>query len=185
MQPGPDVVRRVRRALALVARDQHPAGHHTGDTGQSDQLPDTSHRQSVPKLRVVNANTVSLERALDETRTGDIWLFRGGSGPDRAIQTMSNAPVNHVGMTVAIDDMPPLIWHAELGDKLLDMWTGDQSPRRSAQRSAPGRRAVDGHLRAAVLAAPADAVRHPRAGGQACCRSSPGWTARRSPARPA
>jgi hypothetical protein len=27
-------------------------------------------------------------------------------------------------MTVAIDDLPPLIWHAELGDKLVDMWTG-------------------------------------------------------------
>ena len=51
---------------------------------------------------------MSLQRALDETRTGDIWLFRGSSGPDRAIQTMSNAPVNHVGMTVAIDDLPPL-----------------------------------------------------------------------------
>ena len=73
----------------------------------------------------MNANTVSLTRALDETRTGDIWLFRGGSGPDRAIQTMTNSPVNHVGMTVAIDDLPPLIWHAELGDKLTDMWTGN------------------------------------------------------------
>ena len=72
----------------------------------------------------MDANTVTLERALDETRTGDIWLFRGGSGPDRAIQTMTNAPVNHVGMTVAIDDLPPLMWHAELGDKLQDMWTG-------------------------------------------------------------
>lgn len=68
---------------------------------------------------------MSLTQALNETRTGDIWLFRGGSGPDRAIQTMTNAPVNHVGMTVAIDDLPPLIWHAELGDKLLDLWTGD------------------------------------------------------------
>ncbi|ANW68027.1 guanylate cyclase [Mycobacterium sp. djl-10] len=67
---------------------------------------------------------MSLDEALDVTRTGDIWLFRGGSGPDRAIQTMTNAPVNHVGMTVAIDDLPPLIWHAELGDKLLDLWTG-------------------------------------------------------------
>ncbi|WP_422750083.1 guanylate cyclase [Mycobacterium sp. WMMD1722] len=66
-----------------------------------------------------------LARALEETRTGDVWLFRGGSGPDRAIQTLTNAPVNHVGMTVAIDDLPPLIWHAELGDKLLDLWTGD------------------------------------------------------------
>ena len=27
-------------------------------------------------------------------------------------------------MTVAIDDLPPLIWHAELGDKLIDVWTG-------------------------------------------------------------
>lgn len=67
---------------------------------------------------------MSLTRALQETRTGDIWLFRGASGPDRAIQAMTNAPVNHVGMTVAIDDLPPLIWHAELGDKLLDLWTG-------------------------------------------------------------
>lgn len=67
---------------------------------------------------------MSLQRALDETRTGDIWLFRGHSGPDRAIQSMTNSPVNHVGMTIAIDDMPPLIWHAELGDKLLDLWTG-------------------------------------------------------------
>jgi hypothetical protein len=72
----------------------------------------------------VNANTVSLERALAETRTGDIWLFRGASGPDRAIQTMTNAPVNHVGMTVAIDDLPPLIWHAELGDKMECLWSG-------------------------------------------------------------
>ena len=69
-------------------------------------------------------HTVSLTQALNETRTGDVWLFRGGSGPDRAIQTLTNAPVNHVGMTVAIDDLPPLIWHAELGQKLLDLWTG-------------------------------------------------------------
>lgn len=72
----------------------------------------------------IGNHSVSLDKALDVTRTGDLWLFRGGSGPDRAIQTMTNAPVNHVGMTVAIDDLPPLIWHAELGDKLLDMWTG-------------------------------------------------------------
>ena len=68
--------------------------------------------------------SASLEQALEATRTGDIWLFRGGSRPDRAIQTLTNSPVNHVGMTVAIEDLPPLIWHAELGDKLQDMWTG-------------------------------------------------------------
>jgi hypothetical protein len=67
---------------------------------------------------------LTLDRALEETRTGDLWLFRGGSRPDRAIQALTNSPVNHVGMTVAIDDLPPLIWHAELGDKLTDMWTG-------------------------------------------------------------
>jgi hypothetical protein len=67
---------------------------------------------------------VSLQHALDETRTGDVWLFRGRSGPDRAIQSMTNSPVNHVGMTVSIDDLPPLIWHAELGNKLTDLWTG-------------------------------------------------------------
>jgi hypothetical protein len=72
----------------------------------------------------VDQHTVSLDRALEETRTGDIWLFRGRSGPDRAIQSMTNSPVNHVGMTVAIADLPPLLWHAELGNKLLDMWTG-------------------------------------------------------------
>ena len=67
---------------------------------------------------------LTLDQAVSETRTGDLWLFRGGSRPDRAIQTLTNSPVNHVGMTVAIDDLPPLIWHAELGDKLVDMWTG-------------------------------------------------------------
>jgi hypothetical protein len=73
---------------------------------------------------VVETHTVSLDRAMEETRTGDVWLFRGHSGPDRAIQTLSNSPVNHVGMTVAIEDLPPLMWHAELGDKLTDVWTG-------------------------------------------------------------
>ncbi|MET0897238.1 MAG: guanylate cyclase [Mycobacterium sp.] len=72
----------------------------------------------------IRTHSVSLDKAMEVTRTGDVWLFRGASGPDRAIQTLTNAPVNHVGMTVAIDDLPPLIWHAELGDKLLDMWTG-------------------------------------------------------------
>ena len=72
---------------------------------------------------VVDAHTVGFTHALEETRTGDVWLFRGHSGPDRAIQTMSNSPVNHVGMTVAIEDLPPLMWHAELGEKLTDVWT--------------------------------------------------------------
>ena len=58
------------------------------------------------------------------TRTGDIWLFRGRSGADRAIQLTTNSPVNHVGMAVVLEDLPPLMWHAELGRSLPDMWSG-------------------------------------------------------------
>ena len=67
---------------------------------------------------------LSLDEALELTRTGDIWIFRGRSGPDRAIQTLTNSPVNHVGMSLVIEDMPPLMWHAELGRSLPDMWSG-------------------------------------------------------------
>jgi len=67
---------------------------------------------------------ISLDEALDLTRTGDIWIFRGRSAPDRAIQAMTNSPVNHVGMSLAIEDMPPLMWHAELGRSLPDLWSG-------------------------------------------------------------
>jgi hypothetical protein len=67
---------------------------------------------------------ISLDHALDLTRTGDIWIFRGRSGPDRAIQTLTNSPVNHVGMSLVIEDMPPLMWHAELGKSLPDLWSG-------------------------------------------------------------
>ncbi|MDF9716162.1 hypothetical protein INN71_09140 [Nocardioides sp. ChNu-153] len=68
--------------------------------------------------------SLSLSGAVELTRTGDLWLFRGSSGADRAIRAVTNAPVNHVGMAVVLDDMPPLMWHAELGKGLLDVWTG-------------------------------------------------------------
>ncbi|WP_229400027.1 hypothetical protein [Micromonospora okii] len=68
--------------------------------------------------------SVSLDEAVELTRTGDLWVFRGRSVPDRAIQFTTNSPVNHVGMAVVLDDMPPLMWHAELGRSLPDMWTG-------------------------------------------------------------
>ncbi len=66
----------------------------------------------------------SLDEALDVTRTGDLWIFRGRSTADRAIRLTTNSPVNHVGMTVAPDDLPPLMWHAELGRSLPDLWSG-------------------------------------------------------------
>ena len=58
------------------------------------------------------------------TRTGDVWLFRGRSSADRAIRAFTISPVNHVGMVVALDDLPPVVWHAELGRTSRDVWTG-------------------------------------------------------------
>jgi len=68
--------------------------------------------------------TLSLDEAVHLTRTGDVWLFRGRTIADRAIQVTTNSPVNHVGMSVVIEDLPPLMWHAELGRSLPDLWSG-------------------------------------------------------------
>jgi len=68
--------------------------------------------------------SIDLDEAVELTRTGDLWLFRGRKVADRAIQVTTNSPVNHVGMSVVIDDLPPLMWHAELGRSLPDMWSG-------------------------------------------------------------
>lgn len=85
--------------------------------------------------------SLSLDHAVDLTRTGDVWLFRGRKVADRAIQITTNSPVNHVGMAVVVEDLPPLMWHAELGRSLPDVWSG--SRHRGAQLH---------DLRAAVLA---------------------------------
>ena len=70
--------------------------------------------------------SIDLKQALDLARTGDVWLFRGYSVADRAIRVATNSPVNHVGMSVVIDDLPPLMWHAELGRSLPDLWSGSR-----------------------------------------------------------
>ena len=72
----------------------------------------------------MDIDTVPLAAAADRTRTGDLWLFRGRTTADRLIQTLTNAPVNHVGVAVVLEDMPPLLWHAEMGRALPDVWTG-------------------------------------------------------------
>jgi hypothetical protein len=72
----------------------------------------------------VPAVSITLDEALDLARTGDVWLFRGRTMADRAIQVATNSPVNHVGMSVVIEDLPPLMWHAELGRSLPDVWAG-------------------------------------------------------------
>jgi hypothetical protein len=68
---------------------------------------------------------LTLDEAVATVSTGDVWLFRGSKFADVAIRTVTNSPVNHVGMVVAIDDLPPLLWHAELGRSLRDVWTGE------------------------------------------------------------
>ncbi len=70
------------------------------------------------------AVSITLDEALGLTRTGDVWLFRGHTMADRAIQVATNSPVNHVGMSVVIGDLPPLMWHAELSRSLPDLWSG-------------------------------------------------------------
>jgi hypothetical protein len=72
----------------------------------------------------MSARELSLDEAVELTRTGDVWVFRGRSRADRMIQTLTNSPVNHVGMSVVIEDLPALMWHAELGRSLPDLWTG-------------------------------------------------------------
>jgi hypothetical protein len=69
---------------------------------------------------------LAVDEAVAAAATGDLWLFRGRSLADVAIRTVTNSPVNHVGMVVALDDLPPLLWHAELGRSLPDVWTGER-----------------------------------------------------------
>jgi len=73
---------------------------------------------------VPHDSSLTLDAAVELTRTGDVWLFRGRSPADQAIRTLTNSPVNHVGMAIVLDDLPPLMWHAELGRGLVDVWTG-------------------------------------------------------------
>jgi len=72
----------------------------------------------------VPGNQLDLDEAVAVTRTGDLWLFRGRSAADRTIRVVTNSPVNHVGMAVVIEDLAPLMWHAELGRALPDVWSG-------------------------------------------------------------
>ena len=53
-----------------------------------------------------------------------MWLFRGRAWADRAIHVATDSPMNHVGMVITVEDLPPLLWHAELGRSLPDVWSG-------------------------------------------------------------
>jgi hypothetical protein len=78
------------------------------------------------EVRRLRAVSLPLDEAVATAATGDIWLFRGRSFADLAIRAVTNSPVNHVGMVVALDDLPPLLWHAELGRSLPDVWSGQR-----------------------------------------------------------
>ena len=80
---------------------------------------------------MATSSAMPLEEAATLTRSGDVWLFTGRKVADRAIRAATNSPVNHVAMVLAIDDLPPLLWHAELGRSAVDVWTGE--PQRGAQ----------------------------------------------------
>jgi hypothetical protein len=125
VQPRPHLVRRVRRPSPLGSHDGNTGGGDAGEAGQSDDLPPRPHRRApfVPSDQH-DGSSLSLDDAVSLTRTGDVWLFRGDSAADVAIRTFTNAPINHVGMAVVLEDLPPLMWHAELGQSLPDVWTG-------------------------------------------------------------
>ncbi|MDX2382066.1 MAG: hypothetical protein QNM02_20200 [Acidimicrobiia bacterium] len=69
------------------------------------------------------APALSLAEAARQARSGDIWIFTGHKLADRAIRAATNSPVNHVAMVLALDGLPPLLWHAELGRSVTDVWT--------------------------------------------------------------
>lgn len=69
-------------------------------------------------------STITFDEAATSTATGDVWLFRGKTPADRAIRLFTNSPVNHVSMVLALDGLPPLLWHAELSARIPDVWTG-------------------------------------------------------------
>ena len=67
---------------------------------------------------------ISLEEGLAAARTGDLWIFRGRTVVNKVMHAATNSPVNHVGVTLALDDLPPLLWHAEIGRSMYDYWAG-------------------------------------------------------------
>ena len=116
---------------------------------------------------------LALDAAVDLTRTGDLWLFRGRSAADHAIRARHEQPGQprrdgggarrHAAADVARRARPR---PARRVDR-------DAPPRRPAARPACRRRAVDRPLRAAGLAAAARPDRHAGDGGGAAAHDRP------------
>ena len=120
VQAIPDLFRGVGASAALTSGDHHSGGGDTREACQA-RYPPPPH---VLTLAGMNSASITIDAALDMTLTGDVWLFRGHKAADRAVQLATNSPVNHVGMSVVIGDLPPLMWHAELSKSLPDLWSG-------------------------------------------------------------
>lgn len=98
-------------------------------SGESDPLPGVHTGTSDATVinaygRRVTTERMTIDEAAAIAASGDVWLFTGRKLADRAIRAATNSPVNHVAMVLAIDDLPPLLWHAELGQSVTDVWTG-------------------------------------------------------------
>src|SRR5580658_3813673 len=161
VEPGPDLLRRDGAATPLVPCDYGPCGRDACEGGQAEYLLPAH----LPRLRLVPAARIGLDEAVDLTRTGDVWLFRGRSAADRAIQVTTNSPVNHVGMSVVLEDLPALMWHARYGQRA---WLRQLEP-------PPDRQMEDALLR---TIAQLDGTPFPSA-----ARIAAGWLRGRLPAR--
>ena len=134
---------RSRSSSGLESRVRAPLARHD-DAGRGDARDARRGRRasrgraSTRRLRAVPGAALPLDDAVATAATGDIWLFRGRSLADRAIQTVTNSPVNHVGMVVALDDLPPLLWHAELGRIAAGRLERQAPARRAAAPARPG-----------------------------------------------
>ena len=142
---------------AAAPRDDDAGGGHARDARDAEQLPVV---RSHGSRRLGSVPGLALDDAIALSATGDLWLFRGRSLADRAIQTVTNAPVNHVGMVVALDDLPPLLWHAELGRSLPDVWSGKRQRGVQLHVLADAVAHVGRALRPARLPAPARGRAH-------------------------
>ena len=122
MQLGAQLRRVVGAVLTPLALEDDAGRHDARQRGQAQPLPIPHSSYSTA---VTAPSTITADDAVEGAHTGDIWLFRGHTIADRAIRVATNSPVNHVAMAVAIDDLPPLLWHTELGRSLEDVWTCD------------------------------------------------------------
>lgn len=73
---------------------------------------------------MTTASVIPLQDALALARTGDLWIFRGSTVVNKVMHAATNSPVNHVGMSVVVEDLPPMLWHSEIGRSMRDVFSG-------------------------------------------------------------